>query len=127
MPDLFPEPGGVYIAELAVGIAVHGKDAADLRGGGYKGEWGPDPTLRRLFGEKIRPLGFNDFDYGGAQITIPIDAWDIDAESPPEVDRATLEALRRRGEDTIDRLAEYVSGFAREFQKIDVGRALKKP
>jgi hypothetical protein len=127
MPDLFPEPGGVYISELAVGIAVHGTDVADLRGGGYKGEWGSNPTLRRLFGEKIKPLGFNDFEYEGARVIIPVDAWDVDVESPPDVDPTAVETLRRRGEETIERLAQYVSEFAREFQKIDVPRALKKP
>ncbi len=126
MPDLFSEPKGVHISELAVAIAVHGMDIADLRGGGYKGEWGSTPTLRSLFGDKIKPLGFNDFEYGGAQVIIPVDAWDVDVESPPDVDTTVLEMLRRRGEETIERLAEYISGFAREFQKVDVSKALKK-
>jgi hypothetical protein len=125
MPDLFSEPKGVYMSELAMAIAVHGEDIADLRGGGYKGEWGSNPALRRLFGEKIKPLGFNDFEFEGAQVVIPVDAWDIDVESPPDVDATVLEVLRRRGQETIERLAEYISGFAREFQKVDVSRALK--
>jgi creatinine amidohydrolase len=124
MPDLFPEPKGSYMSELAVAIAVGGKEIADLRGGGYKGEWGSDPTLRKIFGDKIKPLGFNDFEYEGAQVIIPIDAWDIDTESPPEVDKNALDKLRRRGEETIERLAEYMSRFAKDFQKIDVSSAL---
>jgi len=123
--DLWPEPKGSYMAELAVAIAIGGKEIADLRGGGYKGEWGSDPTLRKMFGEKIKPLGFNDFEYEGAQVIIPIDAWDIDVNSPPEVSKDELANLQRRGEETIRRLAEYISKFALDFQKIDVSRALK--
>lgn len=122
MPDLFPE--GTHIWELAVAMAVGGADIADLRAGGYKGEWGSDPTLRHLFGEKITPLGFNNFEYKGAPVIIPVDAWDIDVASPPEVDANVREALRRRGEESLDRLTEYVSAFAVEFQKVDVSRAL---
>ncbi len=126
MAELFPEPKGAYLSELAVAIAIHGKDIVDLRGGGYKGEWSSNPPLRRLFGDKIKPLGFNDFEYEGAQVLIPVDAWDVDIESPPDVDKTALETLRRRGEETIERLAEYISGFAREFLKLDVAAALKK-
>jgi creatinine amidohydrolase len=124
MPAVFPE--GSHIWELAVAMAIDGTEIADLRDGGYKGEWGTDPTLRRLFGEKIKPLGFNTFEYQGAQVTIPVDAWDIDVESPPEIDAGTLESLRRKGEESIERLVEYCSTFAREFEKIDVSRALAK-
>lgn len=124
MPDRFPE--GSHTWELAIAVAIGGTDIADLRGGGYKGEWGSDPTLRRLFGEKIKPLGFNSFEYEGAQVIIPIDAWDIDVESPPEIDKSALEALRRKGEATIERFVEYISEFAREFQKIDVSKAFAK-
>jgi creatinine amidohydrolase len=124
MPDLFPE--GSHITELAVAMAIDGTDIADLRGGGYKGEWGRRPPLRKLFGEKIIPLGFNSFEYKGAQVIIPVDAWDIDVESPPEIERSTLEALRRKGQECIERVAEYVAEFAREFQKIDVAKALAK-
>ncbi len=122
MPELFPE--GSHISELAVAMAVDGTDIADLRGGGYKGEWGAQPPLRKLFGEAIRPLGFNNFEYKGAQVIIPVDAWDIDIESPPEIDKSALEALRRKGQESIERVADYVAEFAREFQKIDVSKAL---
>lgn len=122
MPDLFPE--GSHISELALAVAIDGTDVADLRGGGYKGEWGSDPPLRRLFGERITPRGFNNFEYAGARVIIPVDAWDIDTVSPPEIEQGTLEGLRRRGEDAIERLSVYLSDFVREFQKIDVAAAL---
>jgi hypothetical protein len=129
MPHLFTEgnfTSEFALAELGLAIAIDGTDIVDLRGGGYKGEWGSDPIVRKLFGEKITPLGFNTFAYAGAKVTIPIDAWDIDVESPPDIARSALEGLRRKGEETIERQTEYISAFAREFQKIDVSHALRK-
>jgi creatinine amidohydrolase len=129
-PDLFTEgnfTSEYALAELAVAIAMDGTDIADLRDGGYKGEWGFPPTVKNLFGEKITPLGFSAFEYAGAQVTIPVDAWEIDAASPPDINRSALEALRRRGDETIERMAEYISAFAGEFQKIDLTNALTKP
>ena len=123
-PDAFPE--GTHIWELAVAAAIGGTEIIDLRGDGYKGEWGSDPPLRRVFGEQIRPLGFNSFEYGGAPIIIPVDAWDIDIASPPHLDARDLEALQRRGEESIARLAGSIAEFAREFEKVDVARALTK-
>jgi len=123
-PDAFPE--GTHIWELAVAAAIGGTDIIDLRGDGYKGEWGINPPLRELFGGKIRPLGFNSFEYRGAPMIIPVDAWDIDVESPPQLDKRDLEALQRRGEASIERLVEYIAEFAREFQKVDAARALTK-
>jgi creatinine amidohydrolase len=124
MPNLFPD--GVHMWELAVAIAVGGPAIADVREGGYKGEWGSDPTLRHLFGKKIKPLGFNNFEYEGAPVIIPVDAWDIDVESPPALTQDALEALRRRGEESIERLVDYLSEFAGEFQKVDVARTTVK-
>ena len=115
---------GTHIVELAVALAAGGTEIADIRGGGYKGEWGTQPPLRKMFGEAIKPLGFNNFEFGGAPVIIPVDAWDVDIASPPEVDKRDLEALRRRGEQIIDRAVEYVIAFAAEFQKVDVARAL---
>ena len=123
MPSFFAE--GSHIVELAVALAIGGPEMADLRSGGYKGEWGIHPPLRRLFGEKIVPLGFNNFLYAGAQLIIPVDAWDIDVESPPELARDELQELQRQGEEAIDRLVEYISEFATEFQKVDVAAALE--
>jgi len=119
MPDLWPEPKGSYMAELAVAVAIGGKEIADLRVGGYKGEWGSDPTLKKIFGEKIKPLGFNDFEYGGAQIVMPIDAWDIDVNSPPEVDKGSLDQLDRRGKEIIKGVTDYVVKFIEDFKKLD--------
>lgn len=124
LPHLWPEPRGSYMSELAVAIAIGGREIADLRVGGYKGEWGSDRILKTIFGERIKPLGFNDFEFERGQITIPVDGWDIDVESPPEVDYGALNALQRRGEEILERLAEYISAFAKEFQKIDVHKAL---
>jgi hypothetical protein len=77
-----------------------------------------------LFGTGITPLGFNNFEFQGAQVLIPVDAWDIDIESPPELPAGALEELRRRGQESIDRLVEYIAAFVGEFQKIDIDRAL---
>ena len=62
--------------------------------------------------------------HAGAPVTIPVDAWEIDEESPPGVDQGSLEGLRRRGEETIDRMTEHISAFAEEFRKIDVSKVL---
>lgn len=88
---------------------------------------GLSPDREKVFGEEIRPLGFSTFEYAGAPVTIPVDAWEIDVESPPEIDKGALEALRRRGEETIERMTEYISAFAREFQKIDMSKSLTNP
>ena len=128
-PELFTQgnfTSEYALAELAVAVAIDGTDIADLRDGGYKGEWGFPPVVNNVFGEKIRPLGFSTFEYAGAQVTIPVDAWEVDADSPPDVERSELEALRRRGEETIERMARYIAAFAGEFQTIDVPGAVTK-
>jgi len=125
MPHLFTEGNFTSegaAAELAVAMAIDGTEIADLRGGGYKGEWGSPTIVRKLFGNEIVPLGFSTFEYAGARVTIPVDAWEIDEESPPDVDRSGLEALRRRGQETIERMTAYLSAFAAEFQKIDTSK-----
>lgn len=124
-PDAFPE--GTHIWELAVAAAIGGTGVVDVRRDGYKGEWGIDPPLRRLFGERIRPLGFNSFEYEGVPVIVPVDAWDIDIESPLHLHTRDLEAFQRRGEESIARLAGFIAEFAQEFQKVDVARALAKP
>lgn len=124
MPDLFPGQKGVFMEELAVSMAIQGKEIADIRSGGYKGEWGENPT-KKIFGDKIKPIRFNDFDFKGAMITIPIDAWDIDIEGPPEVSKSDLDALTKRGEQIIQRVADYIADFSREFKEINVSEALK--
>ncbi len=78
--------------------------------------------------ENLAQIGIDDerkrVEFGGAPVIIPVDAWDVDIASPPEVNKSDLEALRRRGEQIIDRAVEYVIAFAAEFQKVDVARAL---
>ena len=32
-------------------IAIDGVEIADLRGGGYKGEWGSAPIVKKVFGD----------------------------------------------------------------------------
>jgi creatinine amidohydrolase len=129
MPHLFTEgnfTSEFALAELAVAVAIDGTEIADLRGGGYKGEWGANPVTKKVLGEAITPLGFSTFEYRGARLTIPIDAWEIDTEGPPDTAASELPDLRRRGEETIDRMVEYISAFVRDFQKIDLSKALTR-
>lgn len=125
MPQLFTRgnfTSEFALAELGVAVAIDGMDIADLRDGGYKGEWGFDPMVKRPFGDRITPLGFSEFRYAGAPVTIPIDAWEVDEESPPEIDTAALEMLRRRGQETMTRMTDYVSAFIHEFQALEIPR-----
>ncbi|HLN12921.1 MAG TPA: creatininase family protein [bacterium] len=122
MPELFPE--GSHISELALAVAIDGPEVADIRSGGYKGEWGKNPPLKPILGAKIKPLGFNNFEFGGAQLLVPVDAWDIDIASPPEIRPADLDGLRKRGEEAIARLTDYLVEFAKEFEKVDMSKAL---
>src|SRR5262249_28528565 len=125
MPHLFTEgnfTSEFAITELAVAIAIGGGESAALGGGGDKGERGSDPAYAKPFGDKFTPQGFSAFSYGGAQVTIPVDAWEIDVQCPPDTAKDELPALRRRGEETIERMTEYISAFAREFQRIDVSK-----
>jgi creatinine amidohydrolase len=123
LSDLFPGQKGVFMEELAVAMAIQGKQIADIRPGGYMGEWGDNPT-RKIFGERIQPIRFNDFTFKGAPITIPVDAWDIDVEGNPEVSEEDLDALAIRGQQIIERVADYLADFAGEFRKIDVQKIL---
>ncbi|HLJ61101.1 MAG TPA: creatininase family protein [bacterium] len=122
-PNAFPE--GTHIWELAVALAVSGAHIADVRPGGYKGEWGVNPPMRQLFGDKIKPLGFSNFEYQSAPVIIPVDSWDVDVESAPEVDKAALEALKRRGEESLARIVDHIVAFAKDFQKLDPAKALQ--
>ena len=38
-----------------------------------------------------------------------------------------MERLKRRGEETIERMTKHISAFAEEFQKIDVSKVLATP
>lgn len=124
MPDLFPEAGS-FIAELAVSLAIGGKDIADLRGTGYMGEWGEQYTLKNIFGDKIKPLRFSTFEYKGGQLIIPVQAWDTDLEGPPILGKEVVDELYERGQEIIRRLVDYIVDFAKEFEKVDITEALK--
>ena len=123
MPELFPEGG--HVTELAVSMALGGKEIADLRGTGYKGEWGKPMTTRNIFGDKIKSVGFNTFEYKGGKITIPVQAWDIDLEGPPIMGKEVADELYERGEEIIRRTIEYIVDFVEEFQKVNIEEALK--
>ncbi len=124
MPDLHPEKGS-FIQELAVSLAIGGKEIADLRGTGYKGEWGEKYTMRDLFGKEIKPQGFNNFQYKGGSIIIPVQAWDLDLEGPPILGKEVVDELYERGRKILDGLLDYLVDFIREFQKTDLSQALR--
>lgn len=111
--------------ELAIAIVVHGKDVIDVGRSGYKGEWGDTKKfIKRILGDKIIPVGFDDFEYKGARITIPVDAWDIDVEGPPRIEKEDLDRLQSNGEKITKRLVDYISEFVKDFEMIDVSKAL---
>jgi creatinine amidohydrolase len=124
-PNLFPEARGSFMAELAVALAIGGKNIADLRDTGYMGEWGETYTMRNIFGEEIKPLGFNNFEYRGGQLIIPIQAWDLDLEGPPVLGKEVVDELFERGQETIRCLVDYIVDFAKKFQKVDITQALR--
>lgn len=124
MPELFPE-AGAFMAELAVSLAIGGKEIADLRGTGYKGEWGEKYTMRNLLGDEILPLGFNSFEYKGGRLTIPIQAWDLDVEGPPNLGKEVVDELYERGQKILNGLVDYLVDFAKAFEKLDITEALK--
>lgn len=124
LPDLFP-PGGTYLAELAISLAIGGKDSADLRGTGYMGEWGEKQPVKKIFGEEIKPVRFNRFEFKGAQILIPMASMDIDLPGPPIFGKEVVDELYERGEKTLKGLLEYHVEFAKEFEKVDITEGLK--
>ena len=127
MGQLMPEfhKRGPYIEELAVSLALGGKEIADIRNTGYKGEWGTPYTMKKMFGENIKPLGFNNFEYKGGSIIIPIQAWDLDLEGPPMLKPDDVDELYDLGKEAIKRVIDYIVDFAIEFQKIDITKSLK--
>jgi creatinine amidohydrolase len=120
MPDLFHEET-IWHDELAIALAIHGKENAGIVPKMHKGEWGDNPT-RKIYGDKISAVIFNDAEFKGGPVTIPIDSWDIDIESPPEVKKEELDGLAKKGEEMIRRMADYVAEFAKEFEKVDVDK-----
>ena len=125
MPELHPEKGA-FMQELAVSLFIGGKEIADLRGGaGYKGEWGEKYTMRDMFGDEIKPLGFNSFEYKGGTIIIPVQAWDLDEEGPPILGYEVVDELYERGKKIMEGLVDYLVEIAGVFQKVDLSLALK--
>lgn len=125
--DLWKEGTHSYMCELAVSLAIQGKDIADLSGKetGYMGEWGDEYTTKKIFGEEIIPLGFNTFEFKGANISIPIQGMDIDLKGPPNIDQGAVDELYKRGKEIIKRMVDYIVDFSEEFIKIDIEAALK--
>jgi len=122
MPDLFTAET-IWLDEFAIALTIHGKENVDIKPKMHKGEWGDNPT-KKVYGNRIKPVIFNDAEFKGGPVTIPIDSWDIDIESPPEVRKEDLPALLAKGKKMVDRMADYVAEFAREFQKVDVDKVL---
>jgi creatinine amidohydrolase len=122
MPDLFPT-ADVFKQELAMAIAIGGKEVADIGRGVYRGEWGMT-QFKKIFGDNIKPLGFDNFKYKEGPVTIPVDAWDIELENPPEIRKDELEGLKEQGQEILKRCADYIAEFAKEFEKIDVEKSL---
>ena len=124
MSEIQPEKGA-FKTELAAALFIGGKDIADFRETGYKGEWGDKYTMKNLLGENILPLGFNNFEYKGGRITIPVQAWDLDVEGPPYMSKQDVDELYTRGKMALEGIVDYLVDFAEEFQSIDITDALK--
>jgi len=124
MPGLHPEKGS-YIQELAVSLFLGGKEMADLRGTGYKGEWGETYAMRDVLGEGIKPVTFNKFRFKGGTVTIPVQAWDLDVEGPPELGAEVVDDLHERGRKIMEGMVEYLVEFAEAFQRADLSKVLK--
>ena len=124
LPELHPEKGS-FMQELAVSLFLGGKEIADLRGTGYKGEWGEKYTMRDVFGKEIKPVTFNKFEFKGGSITIPVQAWDLDEEGPPVLGKEVVDDLYERGKKIMEGLVEYLVEFTEAFQKVDLSKALE--
>jgi hypothetical protein len=123
MTDIGPHTRYEEFIELSIATVVNGKENIDVGRSGYKGEWG-DPTkhINRIFGDKIIARGFNDFEYKGARITIPVDAWDVDIESPPGLKKEDLDKFYQQGQLILKRLVDYISQFVKDFEKVEVSK-----
>jgi creatinine amidohydrolase len=126
VPEDYEKAGGGFMMELALAIAIYGEEIADIRPGeGYKGEWGKRYTMKNVFGDEIEPLGFHSFQYEGANIIVPIDAWDLDIEGPPLLEKNDLAPLLEIGNKVIDVIADYTVNFVEKFGKIEIKEALE--
>lgn len=110
-----------FLEEFKIGLAIHGKEAADLRGGTFKGEWGAHPC-KQVLGNKIKTDIFYLSKFRKGTLMIPLDAWDTDLTSPPFIGHSDLPKLEAGGKELITKLADYIADFAREFQKLNVKR-----
>ncbi len=119
--------GGAHLTELALAIAIRGKDSADLRfkDTGYMGEWGDPYTTKKILGDKITPLGFNAFEFDGAEIIIPMQSMDIDIPGPPFTGEEDIDELYEKGLEILKIVVDYTVALANEFAKVDVTEALK--
>ena len=118
---------GVDLCELALALAIGGKDCADLRWKetGYMGDWGNPYPTKKIFGDKITPLGFNAFEFEGAEVIIPIESWDIDIPGPPNIGEEDADELYEKGLEIMKIIVDYTVALAAEFAKVDVTEALK--
>jgi len=116
---LAPEQTLSFIQELAMNVAIVGKDAFDLT------KHKPVTGLRNIFGGKIKTLGFGQFEYKGGVVEIPMGAWDeADGEEGGPID-LSIDELYEGGLEIIRRLVEWISDLAEEIGKIDVSTILK--
>lgn len=115
---LAPEEPLSFLQELAMNIAIVGKDVFDLT------KHKPVTSLRNIFGDEIKTLGFGRFEYKGGIAEIPMRAWDEeDGEEGGPIDYS-IDELYNAGQEIIDRLVEWMSDFAQEFGKIQVSEIL---
>ncbi|GAG63951.1 unnamed protein product, partial [marine sediment metagenome] len=100
---------------------------ADLRWKetGYMGEWGDRYTTKNILGEKIIPLGFNDFEFDGANVIIPIQSMDIDLPGPPYTGEEDVDEIYEKGLEIMKIVVDYTSALANEFAAVDITEALK--
>jgi creatinine amidohydrolase len=125
-PEHYEKAGGGFMMELALATVIDGEEIADIRPGeGYKGEWGKRYTMKKVFGEDIVPLGFHSFEYEGAKIIIPIDAWDLDIEGPPTLNKEDLSTLVDIGEKVLESIVNFTVNFIKRFEKVEIKEALK--
>ena len=108
-----------YLQEMSLGVAIHGKENMDLREETHKGEWGTNPT-KKVLGDQITPVIFTNFKFRGANVTIPVDAWEIDLSTPPYIKPEELPKLEATGNELIKKFADYIAAFSKEFEKVDV-------
>ena len=111
--------GTDFFEEFKLGLAIYGKEKADLRKQTFKGEWGAHPC-KQILGSKIKTDIFYLSKFRKGTVMIPIDAWDTDITSPPYIRRDDLDKLEASGKELVAKLADYIADFAREFQKIEV-------